>query len=646
MTLLTLKDIHVTIGDRHLLQGVSLVVGDGDRIGLLGPNGCGKSTLLRILAGELVPDSGDRALRRDLRLGFLPQEPVLPADTVVHDAVVRGLVGRDEVLRALDAVHHELATDLTPERLDRLLREQQRLDERLEHLGGHDVDHRADSLLDALGMPRTDARCGELSGGEKRRVALARLLLSEPDLLLLDEPTNHLDAQVTDWLETFLLERGSPFVMVTHDRYFLDRLCTRIVEFDNGQLFDYEGGYRAYLVQRAARLEQEAAAESARLNTLRRETEWVKRGPPARTTKAKARIGRHEALVAAAPPPTAAELEFSIPDGPRLGDFVLRMHGVGKAYGDRTILRPFDLELGPGQRLGIVGRNGAGKTTLLKLALGELEPDQGTVAVGPTVVHATIDQVRSALAPDKTVLEEVANGNDYVVVGGRAQRVETFLEQFLFPGAMKFAKVGSLSGGERNRVLLAKLLCAGGNVLVLDEPTNDLDLASLRALEDALLAFPGAVIVVSHDRWFLDRIATRVVHLDGSGAVRVHEGDLSLLLDKLAAEKSEAVAAAAAEQAAARAKAKAAAGKEAGGKPKKLSSREQQELAGLPAAIEAAERELAEVDRGLQDPVTYQAAGRERFDELTARRRELPDRIAALYARWEELEAVAEQARS
>jgi ATP-binding cassette subfamily F protein uup len=433
--------------------------------------------------------------------------------------------------------------------------------------------------------------------------------------------------------------------MVTHDRYFLDRLCTRIVEFDQGQLFDYEGGYRAYLVQRAARLEQEAAAESARLNTLRRETEWVKRGPPARTTKAKARIGRHEALVAAAPPPTAAELEFSIPDGPRLGDFVLRCKGVAKSYGERTILAPFDLELGPGQRLGIVGKNGAGKTTLLKLCLGELQPDQGTVAVGPTVTYATIDQVRSALAPDKTVLEEVANGNDYVFVGGRSQRIETFLEQFLFPGVMKFAKVGSLSGGERNRVLLAKLLCAGGNVLVLDEPTNDLDLASLRALEDALLAFPGAVIVVSHDRWFLDRIATRVVHLDGTGAVRVHEGDLSLLLARLAAETAAANAAAAAAQAAAKAKAKAA-DSPAPNRQKKLSSREQQELAKLPAAIEAAERELVEVDQGLQDPTIYQAAGRERFDALTTRRKELPGRIATLYARWQELEATAEQTRS
>ena len=399
-------------------------------------------------------------------------------------------------------------------------------------------------------------------------------------------------------------------------------------------------------MQRAARIEHEAKAESARLNTLRRETEWVKRGPPARTTKAKARIDRHAALLAAAPPPDAAELEFQIPDGPRLGDFVLRVRGAQKAFDGRTILRPFDLELAPGQRLGIVGRNGAGKTTLLKLLLGELQPDGGTVAVGPTVQFATIDQVRSQLSPDKTVLEEVANGNDYVVVAGRAQRVETFLEQFLFPGAMKLARIGSLSGGERNRVLLAKLLCAGGNVLVLDEPTNDLDLASLRALEDALLAFGGAVIVVSHDRWFLDRIATRVVHLDGEGGVRVHEGDLSLLLDKLADERAAADAAVAATAAAAREKARAAAAASSPAAAKKLSSRERQELAELPARIEAAERELAEVDQGLAEPATYEPSGRERFEDLTARRKVLPDRIAELYARWEELEAIDEQARS
>jgi len=640
MALLTLDNIHVTMGDRHLLQGVSLVVREGERIGLLGPNGSGKSTLLRVLAGELVPDQGNRTMRRDLRVGFLPQEPVLSDDAIVHDVVVRGIAGRDSVLQQLEKVHTELASpDVDPARLDKLLHKQQQLDERLEHLGGHDVDHRADAVLDGLGVRDPQQRCGELSGGEKRRVALAHLLVGGPELLLLDEPTNHLDAHVTQWLENHLLDSGTPFVMVTHDRYFLDRLVTRTIEFDQGQLYEYDGGYRAYLVKRADRLEHEAKSESARLNTLRRETEWVKRGPPARTTKAKARIGRWQSLVDAAPPPDASELEFTIPNGPRLGDFVIRVKGLGVSFDGRQVLRPFDLEVGPGERIGIVGPNGAGKTTLIRSCLGQLTPTEGEVAVGPTVKYAGIDQQRSELDPTKTVLEEVANGNDYVFVGGRDVRIETFLEQFLFPGAMKHASVATLSGGERNRVLLARMLCEGGNVLVLDEPTNDLDLASLRALEDALQAFPGTVLVVSHDRWFLDRVATRIVYLDGTGKVRFHAGDLSMLLDKLAAEAATETAAAA------QAQKPRSAPTPAGPKARKLSSRERKELEGLPAQIATAEEQLQATDTELADPKLYSVGDSSRFDELTKQRKQLPGQIEALYARWEELETIAEQAR-
>ena len=645
MALLTLKDIRLAVGDRQLLDGVSLVVEEGQRIGLLGPNGCGKSTLLQILAGVLEPDAGDRTERRDLRLGYLSQDPELPADCDVHQAVLGGIAGRRQVLEELEQVHAAMAEDATPDQLERLLERQQRLDERLEELGGHDVDHRAAALLEALGVDDKQARCADLSGGERRRVAMARLLLSRPEVLLLDEPTNHLDAEVTDWLETYLLDAGTPLILVTHDRYFLDRLCTRIVEFDRGKLFEYEGGYRSYLVQRADRIEAEAKAESARLNTLRRETEWVKRGPPARTTKAKARIQRHQALVDAAPPPSSAELEFQIPEGPRLGDYVLRVQEVGKSFGERTILRPFSFELGPNQRLGVVGGNGAGKTTLLRMILGNLEPDVGVVGVGPTVVFADIDQKRSDLDGSKTVFEEVSNGNDYVFVGGRSLRIESFLEQFLFPGQMKHARISSLSGGERNRVLIAKLLCAGGNVLVLDEPTNDLDLASLRALEDALLVFPGAAIIVSHDRWFLDRVATRVVHLDGSGSARVHEGDLSLLLERLRQEGAERASAAAAAASTAKQRALAQKQREAGGEPRpqRLSTREQRELEELPQRIESLENELADVDRQLGDPDLYSDQQTDRFDALTKRREALPDELATLYARWEALEAIAEQ---
>ena len=644
MALLTIKDVRLSVGDRQLLDGVSMVVEEGQRIGLLGPNGCGKSTLLRILAAELEQDAGERTARRGLRLGYLPQEPSLPADLDVHAAVLGGIVGRAEVLAELEQVHEAMAEDLAPARLEKLLTQQQRLDEELEQLGGHDVDHRASALLQSLGVVDRTACCGDLSGGERRRVAMARLLLSEPELLLLDEPTNHLDAEVTDWLESYLLDAEIPLILVTHDRYFLDRLCTRIVEFDHGKLFEYEGGYRSYLVQRAERLEAESKAESARLNTLRRETEWVKRGPPARTTKAKARIHRHQALVDAAPPPTSADLEFQIPEGPRLGDYVLRVEGVGKSFGDRTVLAPFSFELGPNQRLGIVGKNGAGKTTLLRMILGQLAPDVGSVGVGPTVVFADIDQKRSELDESKTVFEEVSNGNDYVFVGGRSLRIESFLEQFLFPGEMKHARIATLSGGERNRVLIAKLMCAGGNVLVLDEPTNDLDLASLRALEDALLAFPGAAIVVSHDRWFLDRVATRVVHLDGSGAARVHEGDLSLLLERLRQEAGDRVAREAEATHRDKARTQAQKGAAAAGKPRRLSTREQRELAELPAQIEGLEAELATVDDQLGDPGLYEAQHAHRFDELTKRRKALPEELAALYARWEALEAIKEQA--
>lgn len=645
MALVTLKDINLKLGDRQLLDSISFVIDEGQRVGLLGANGCGKSTLLRILAGELEPDAGVRTERRDLRLGYLSQEPQLPAEAHVHAAVLAGIEGRAEVLAELDAVHTAMAEDPNTAQLDKLLKQQQRLDEQLEKLGGHDIDHRASALLDSLGVPDHQAICGDLSGGERRRVAMARLLLSNPEVLLLDEPTNHLDAEVTEWLEGYLLDAGVPLVLVTHDRYFLDRLCTRIVDFDKSKLHEYDGGYSTYLIKRAERLESDAKSESARMNTLRRETEWIRRGPPARTTKSKARIGRHTALVDSAPPPSAADLEFMIPDGPRLGDYVLRIQDVSKSFGDRTIIEPFSFELGPGQRLGIVGKNGAGKTTLLRMIMGQLESDTGTVGIGPTVKFAGIDQKRSDLDESKTVIEEVANGNDYVFVGGRSQRIETFLEQFLFPGEMKHGLISGLSGGERNRVLIAKLLCAGGNVLVLDEPTNDLDLVSLRALEDALLAFPGAAIVVSHDRWFLDRIATRVVHMDGTGHARVHEGDLSLLLSRLKQESADRTAQAAAVNQRAKAKAKQASGAPVpAAKTKRLSSRELKELAQLPQKIEVAETELADLDKNLGDPSLYEQQNSQRFDELTKRRKQLPGELAALYARWEKLEAIAEQA--
>ena len=626
MTLLGVSGIAKRFDARQLLHGVSLYVQEGERIGLIGPNGCGKSTLLRILAGVLEPDAGERTVRRGLRLGYLPQDPVVDPARSVRDVVREGLAAHLEVSNELDRLHARLGEPDAD--LDRLLRRQSELEAELDKLGGHDIEHRIEAMIAGLGLPDPEALCGPLSGGEKRRVALARLLLSAPELLLLDEPTNHLDAIVVDWLEDWLLAAECALVMVTHDRYFLDRVVHRIIEIDRGEFFSYEGGYEDFLVARADRLEREQKIESSRLNLLRRETAWMRRGPPARTTKAKARISRFHATVGAAREEAGRELEFRIPCTVRLGDKVLRLQGVTKRFGDRCVLAPLDLEIGPGTRLGIVGPNGAGKTTFLRLCTGELAPDAGTVVVGPTVRFSRIDQARTGLDPAKTVLEEVGGKNDYVHVGGRMLRVETYLEQFLFAGATRQARIGDLSGGERNRVLLAKLLAQGGNVLVLDEPTNDLDLATLRTLEEALCAFEGVVLVVSHDRWFLDRVATRVLHLDGAGRARVHEGDLSGLLLRLAAERKAAAAPAAATKPAPSAPAS---------RPKRLSTRETQELVALPDRIAAAEQELARLDQALLDPKLYTLPGGDPH-ALAAQRAQQAEAVDALYTRYLELE--------
>jgi ATP-binding cassette subfamily F protein uup len=665
MSLAALTDVHKSYRGRHLLRGVSLAIGAEERVGLLGPNGCGKSTLLRLLAGTEEPDAGTRVLRRGLRLGFLEQEPTLPAEARVRDVVRAGLPGRARVLAELETVHAGLARSARPAGgtdLRSLLARQAALEDELAALGGHDVEHRVEALLLRLGLPEPDAACGTLSGGEARRAALARVLLGEPELLLLDEPTNHLDAEVIGWLEEFLLGARTPLLMITHDRYVLERVCGRIVELDRGELVSYAGSYGDYLIARAEREEQQARTEAGRKNLLRRETAWMRRGPPARTTKAKARIERYAALSESAPEARGETLAFRIPEGPRLGVRVLRLHGVHKAYDGRVVIPRLDLELGPGERLGIVGPNGAGKSTLLGLCTGTLAPDAGKLSVGDSVVFAAIDQQRSALHAGHTVLEEVAGPNAWVRLGDRMQHVEGFLEQFLFPGARKHALVGSLSGGERNRVLLARLLCAGGNVLVLDEPTNDLDLETLRALEEALVAFPGSALVVSHDRWFLDRVATRVVHLDGAGGLTVHSGDLSGLLGELATRRADArvsvgtagtagTAGAAATAGAAEAKRAKGAGEamEAGladtepasvalpKHAKRLAPWELRECDALPDRIAGLESELGRVNAQLTTPELYQGPVGE-LQRVTARRAALAAQIEELTQRWEELE--------
>ncbi len=636
MALISLDGIHKRHDELELLSGVSFAIEEGTRVGIVGANGCGKSTLMRILAGVETADSGRRYVRPGLRIGHLLQDVPAHAGTV-RDAVRGGLTGRADVLHRIDAVHHEMgAPDLTPDRSAWLLAELTRLEARRDLLGGHDVEHRVEAMIEHVGLLDPDVPSAGLSGGEQRRVALARVLLDEPDVLLLDEPTNHLDAFVIDWLEDRLIETRIPVVMVTHDRYFLDRVVDRVIEMERGELFGYEGGYAGYLRGKSARELANERAETGRQSLLRRETEWMRRGPPARTTKANARIERYHRLLDDAPPPPGGELAFRIPSGPRLGTKVMQLRGVTLRVGDRTLIDALDMDIGRGERLGIVGANGAGKTTLLRTLTGQRPPDAGVVEIGETVEIAGIDQLRSDLDPAKTIVQEVADSADNVRVGDTPVRIESFLDQFLFPGERKHTQIGRLSGGERNRVLLAKLLLRGGNVLVLDEPTNDLDLPALRALEEALLAFEGSVIVVSHDRWFLDRIATEIVHLDGRGGFTKWGGDVTSLLERVSEKRAEDERLDS--QRRARETAAVAAPRERVAKSKKLNSREERELAELPPQIEAAEARVEALTARLSDPSLYAGpvADRERIE---ADRGAEVSKLERMFARWEDLEA-------
>jgi ATP-binding cassette subfamily F protein uup len=633
VAILSLEDVHMTYGERHLLGGVSFLVDDRDRVGIVGPNGSGKSTLLRILAGDEEPDLGKRTVRRDLTIGYLAQEPWLDPALSVRDVAREGLAGREQVLERLERVHEALA-DCAAQQLPTLLGQQSQLEDRLESLGGHDVEYRIESLIGSVGLPDPDAIVGQMSGGEQRRAALARILVSEPNLLLLDEPTNHLDTEVIVWLEDLLRQSRAALVLVTHDRYFLDRVVDRVVELDRAVLHEYAGSYTDFLVARGNRLDREKATEATRRNLLRRETDWIRRSPPARTSKSKSRIQHYDDLVSAAPESVANDLSFQIPCEQRLGERVVNLIGVGKSFDGRVVLQDLDLEIARGERLGIIGPNGAGKTTLLKICTGELGPDVGEVRVGSTVRFSTIDQERSDLHEEKTVIDEVGGDNDYVFVGGRALRIESYLERFLFPSNLLRTLIRDLSGGERNRVLLAKLLAVGGNVLVLDEPTNDLDLMTLRVLEEALCAFGGSALIVSHDRWFLDRVATRVLHLSVDGRYRLHSGDVTGLLDILA---GEATAEARARAAARTRPSRVAKVPGEDGLPK-LTARERSELAGLPDRIVAIEEQLGDLDARLADPKLY-SGDRQEVQELAARRKAAESELGTLYSRWEELEA-------
>ena len=511
--------------DHVVLKDIWLSFLPGAKIGVLGLNGAGKSSVLKIMAGEDQRFVGEAFPAEGISVGFLHQEPRLDPQKTVFGNVEEGVAEIRALLNRYDAINAKFGDDLSPDEMDKVLAEQGRVQDQIEAANGWDLDSRLELAMDALRLPPPDADVAQLSGGERRRVALCRLLLRSPDLLLLDEPTNHLDAESVAWLERFLKDYPGTVVAVTHDRYFLDNVAGWILELDRGSGIPWEGNYSSWLDQKQKRLEVEEKAETRRQRTLQRELEWIRLSPRARQAKGKARLNAYEDLLNQDTAQKLDSVEIYIPPGPRLGDVVVEARGVRKAYGDLLLMDDVSFTLPRGGIVGVIGPNGAGKTTLFRMITGQEQPDGGTLRLGETVQVGHVDQSRDALGADRTVWEEITGGSDEVQLGKRAVASRAYVSWFNFKGRDQQRKVGALSGGERNRVHLAKLLKGGANLLLLDEPTNDLDVDTLRALEEALLSFAGCAVVISHDRWFLDRIATHMLAFEGDSKVVWFEGN-------------------------------------------------------------------------------------------------------------------------
>jgi len=522
----TLKDLRKVVPPkREVLKGIWLSFFPGAKIGVLGANGAGKSSLLRIMAGVDADYLGEVWRAPDLRIGHLSQEPQLEAAKDVRGNVEEGVAEVRGLLTRFDEINARLGDPEAAGEMEDLLEEQARVQDAIEAANGWDLDRAVEIAMDALRVPPGDTAVATLSGGERRRVALCRLLLSKPDVLLLDEPTNHLDAESVAWLERYLKEYPGTVVAITHDRYFLDNVAGWILELDRGAGIPWEGNYSSWLDQKKQRLAAEEKQESAHQRTLERELEWVRMAPRARQAKSKARLASYEQLLAEDRGARDGTAEIVIPNGPRLGDMVVQADKVSKGYGDRLLLDGLSMSLPRGGIVGVIGANGAGKTTLFRMITGEEKPDAGTLRVGDTVRLAHVDQSRDALDPAKSVWEAISGGAEQLMLGPRQVASRAYVASFNFKGADQQKRVGDLSGGERNRVHLAQVLKSGGNLLLLDEPTNDLDVDTLRALEDALLAFAGCVVVISHDRWFLDRIATHMLAFEGDSQAVWFEGN-------------------------------------------------------------------------------------------------------------------------